>query len=971
MSRRSPCLRTVLWLVLLAVLHGAAVAVEINPPRERLRMDDGWRFAFGHPFDVSKDFKHGTSYFSYLAKAGFGDGPASKSFDDRPWRILDLPHDWAVELPFDERAGYSHGYKALGRNFPDNSVGWYRRSFRIPVSDLGRRISVEFDGVHRNAAVFINGFYLGEEHNGTLGFRYDLTDYLEYGGINVIAVRVDAMMEEGWYYEGAGLYRHVWLAKTGPLHVLPDGVSVSAEYTGGPAEIRIGTSVVNESRTGAAFSVEWSVSDGQGRTVASGLPGSAFLDPGKAADLTAAIRLADPKPWSVRTPVLYTLTTAVRSGGIIVDRVETAFGIRSFRFDADSGFYLNGGHLPLRGVNLHQDHAGVGAAVPDGLTEFRLKKLKEIGCNAVRSSHNPPASELLDACDRLGLLVINENRLMGVSAEHLDLLKRLVLRDRNHPSVLVWSIGNEEWAIEGNETGARLAAAMQDFVRDLDPTRRVTYAASGWGRGISDVIDVMGFNYIFNGDIDSQHSRRPGQPAIGTEETTSRCTRGIYEDDPVRAWMQPTDRKPGGRSLEEGFRFYAARPFLSGIFYWTGFDYRGEPNPYGWPQVASQCGIFDLCGFPKDMAWYLKAEWTSEPVVHILPHWNWSGRDGSPVSVWVYSNCESVQLFLNGKNLGRKDRPEHGHLEWSVPYRPGVLSAKGFRNGKAVAETTVETTGPASAVRLLADTQAMKADGEDIIAVTVRIEDASKRCVPAAGHEIVFRLEGPGRIIGVGNGNPSSHDPERFVESVSQAAVTGLRAGFADPASIPEATTPDFDDSAWPFAIDSQGNYSVRSGDTTQAMILRGGFLLPELPSGAEVTLYSKSLGEIQSVYVNGRRVAEGIRRDDPVVPVRLEPGLLRQGKNVYAVAGKPLVPRVLYDNLNTDPGVVQVSIPASRWKRNVFNGLAQVIVQSTGGPGRIRLSAESPELKPAVLQIQAEPATVRPSVPVIQKETL
>ncbi|MDM7925073.1 MAG: beta-galactosidase GalA [bacterium] len=966
MRYRSYGPRAAFWGAVLAFGCAVAPAAEAAAARERLKMDAGWRFAFGHPFDAAKDFKHATSYFSFFAKAGFGDGPAARNFDDRPWRMIDLPHDWAVELPFDERAGYSHGYKALGRNFPETSVGWYRRSFRIPESDLGRRISVEFDGVHRNATVFINGFYLGEEHNGTVGFRYDLTDYLEYGGVNVIAVRVDAMMEEGWYYEGAGIYRHVWLTKTGPLHVAPHGVSVSAEPADGSASIRIGTSVVNESRAAGTFTVEWSISDGGGRVAASGSSGPEVLGPGAAGDFPETIRLADPELWSPRSPALYTLTTTIRSGGTVADRVVTAFGIRSCRFEADSGFFLNGERLPLRGVNLHQDHAGVGTAVPDGLTEFRLKKLKEIGCNAVRSSHNPPSPELLDACDRLGLLVIDENRLMGVSPEHLDLLKRLVLRDRNHPSVLVWSIGNEEWAIENNETGARLAATMQDFVRHLDPTRRVTYAASGWGKGISDVIDVMGFNYIFNGDIDSQHRRRPGQPSIGTEETTSRGTRGVYGDDPARAWMQQTDRKPGGRSLEEGFRFYAERPFLSGLFYWTGFDHRGEPNPYGWPQVASQCGIFDLCGFPKDMAWYLKAAWTGPAMVHIFPHWNWAGREGHPVSVWAYSNCDAVELFLDGRSLGRRNMPEHGHQEWTVPYRPGVLSAKGFRNGKAAAETAVETTGPAFAVRLSADKPALKADGEDVIAVTVRVEDASRRTVPTAGHEILFRLEGPGRVIGVGNGDPASHEPDRFIETVSQAVITGLRAGFTDPADVPSLTGPGFDDAAWPFAIDSQGNYAVRAGDTTRVMVLRGELLLPDLPPGAEVTLYPKSLGEIQSVFVNGRRVAEAVRRDDPVVPVRLDPALLRTGRNVYAVAGKPLAPRYLYDNLNTDPGVVRVSIPPSRWRRNVFNGLAQVIIQSTGDPGRVRLFAESTGLKTAVWTVQSETAPVPPSVPVL-----
>jgi beta-galactosidase len=947
------------WL--LAAFAASTAEVPAAPPREKLRMDAGWRFAFGHPADRAKDFNHATAYFSYFAKAGYGDGPASRNFDDRPWRRLDLPHDWAVELPFDGKAGYSHGYKALGRNFPETTVGWYRRSFSVPESDLGRRISVEFDGVFRDAAVWINGFFLGEEHGGDLGFRYDLTDYLDYGGRNVLAVRVDASLEEGWYYEGAGIYRHVRLVKTGPLHLAPDGVSVSAEFTGGPADVRTAASVVNEGRSAADFTVEWSIRDDRGRTVGSGTGVPGTLGPGAVREIGGAMRLADPRPWSVRAPNLYTLSTVLRSGGTEIDRLETAFGVRSFRFDPDSGFFLNGERLPLRGANLHQDHAGVGTAVPDGLIEFRLRRLKEIGCNALRSSHQPPAPEVLDACDRLGLLVIDENRLLGTSPENLELLRRLVLRDRNHPSVLLWSIGNEEWAVERNVTGARIASAMQDFVRRLDPTRRVTYASSGWGQGISDVIDVMGFNYTFNGDIDGQHRAFPEQPSLGTEETTSRCTRGVYEDDPARGWLAPTDRKPGGPSLEDGFRFYAERPFLSGLFWWTGLDYRGEPNPYGWPQVASQSGIFDLCGFPKDMAFYLRAAWTNPPVVHVFPHWNWRGREGRPVAVWAYSNCGSVELYLDGRSLGRREIPAFGHAEWSVPYRPGVLTAKGFRNGKAAAEDRVETTGPAAAIRLLPDRTSLRADGGDVAVVRVEIDDAAWRCVPDAANEITFGLKGPGRILGVGNGDPASHEPDRTVETVLQVPITDMKAGFVGAAG---AAFED-DDSDWPSMTDSQGNYAVRAGDSTQTMVLRGRFILPDLPPDARVTLFPRSLGEIQSVTVNGRPVARGIRRDDPVAPVELDRTFLRPGGNVYTVTGRPLVPRFLYDNLNADPGLVRVFIPAAPWKRRAFNGLAQVILQSDGRPGRIFLTAESAGLKPVTLTIPAEPAAAGPAVPI------
>ena len=586
-----------------------------------------------------------------------------------------------------------------------------------------------------------------------------------------------------------------------------------------------------------------------------------------------------------------------------------------------------------------------------------------MGSNAYRCSHNPPTPELLDACDRLGMLVIDENRLMGTNEEHLDLLKQLVLRDRNHPSVFVWSIGNEEWAIEGNETGARIASTMQDYVRRLDSTRRVTYANSGWGNGISTVQDVMGFNYIFNGNIDEQHKRFPNQPSMGTEETTSRSTRGIYEDDTINAHMMATDRKLEGYSMEKGIKFYADRPFLSGLFFWTGFDYRGEPHPFGWPQVASQSGILDLCGFPKDMFYYLESIWTNKPVLHILPHWSWKGKEGQPINVWVYSNCDEVELFQNNISLGRKPLSVNSHIEWKVNYEPGILFARGYKNEKEVINEKVETTDEPASIKLIPDPSTIKANGEDISVITVQVTDNEGRLVPTANNEIIFYIKGPGKIIGVGNGDPSSHEPDKYIESVSQIIIENLKAKAVKSAEDHPETNVDFDDLGWQSALDEQGNYNVKTIGDLKTVVMRGTFDMLDLNSDSEIFLYPKSLGEEQSVYVNGNLIAENIKRDDPVKKYKLDNSLLRKGSNVYAIVGTPLVPRFLYDNLNNDPGIIQVISPADKWKRKVFNGLAQIIVQSTKEPGEIILTASSQGLKPAKLKLDTQKIALRSSV--------
>lgn len=732
--------------------------------RERANFDADWRFAFGHPFDPAKDFNHGTGYFSYFAKAGYGDGPADPKFDASAWRQLDLPHDWAVEAPFDARGSHSHGYKAIGRNFPERSVGWYRKSFALPASDLGRRISLEFDGVHRDSQVWVNGFWLGREPSGSTSFRYDVTDYLNYGGDNVVAVRVDVTMEEGWYYEGAGIYRHVWLTKTAPLHVAPWGtyVTTSVRDDFASADVTARTEVTNDGSTPAHFQLEQIVLGPDGAKLTSQTLSDLGVPAGETAEFSTTLPVAQPQLWSLEKPALHTLVTLVRDAdGTVVDRYETTFGIRTLRWDPNQGFFLNGRHVLLKGTNNHQDHAGVGVAVPDALWDYRLRRLKDFGCNAYRTSHHPPAPELLDACDRLGVLVIDENRLMGANPAQLGTLEAMIRRDRNHPSVILWSVGNEEWAIEGNVKGARLTATMQAFAHRLDPSRRTTVAISGgWGQGSSTTADVMGFNYFTHGSTDEQHAKFPQQPGVGTEETTDQSTRGVYFDDKEHAHQVPPEKGDSGGNVLIGWQHFVARPYLAGLFYWTGFDYRGESNPFGYPAISSQYGILDTCGFPKDQFYFLKSWWTDEPVLHVFPHWNWPDRIGQTLKVGCYSNDEAVELFLNGASLGKKVMPRNGRLEWEVVYQPGVLEARGYRGGQVVQTTRVETTGAAAKLVLTPDRTTIHADGADVAVIAVSTVDAQGRHVPTANNLASFEVTG-GRIIGVGNGDPSCHEADQ------------------------------------------------------------------------------------------------------------------------------------------------------------------------------------------------------------------
>jgi beta-galactosidase len=734
-------------------------------------------------------------------------------------------------------------------------------------------------------------------------------------------------MEEGWFYEGAGIYRHVWLLKTATLHVARYGTWVRTEIDGDAATLTIETTLTNDGREPADYVVEQAVVGPDGKLSAQKAAPPATVAAGRSEIRTDSLRVSSPRLWSVETPVLYTLVTTIRHAGKAVDRYETPFGIRTIRFDPDAGFFLNGRHVVLKGTNNHQDHAGVGVAVPDALQEYRVNRLKAMGSNAYRASHNPPTPELLDACDRLGMLVIDENRLMGVNEYHKAQLEQMIRRDRNHPGVILWSLGNEEWAIEGNIRGARIASTMQDFARRLDPTRLTTAAISGGWGGISTTIDVAGANYIKNANIDSQHTRFPRQVIVGTEETTTNATRGIYVDDRARCHLAPMEDGVTGGNVEIGWRYYAARPWAAGVFYWTGFDYRGEPTPFGYPAIGSQFGILDACGFPKDSFYYLKSWWGDEAVLHVFPHWNWPGREGQDIAVRIYSNCEEVELSLNGASQGRKKMEPDGHLDWSVKYSPGRLLARGYRGGREIITNSVETTGPAASVGLAPDRAELRADGRDVAVVTVEVRDSRARIVPTAALQVMFSVRGPGRIIGVGNGDPSCHEPDRFVESIRIIPIGEWRA--PDPAT---ATGP---------------------------IVFEAQFDRPQTSDGQPVTLLLNALGERQSVFLNGERLYRDEEPAEARTEIALDVAKLRLSGNILRIEASRFENWSRRESLRqVHPASMRMTIAAKPWARSTFNGLAQVIVQSTGQPGTITLEATSEGLSHKAITLVSRSVT-------------
>ena len=928
--------------------------------RERLLMDTGWSFHLGNDWGIGYS----------LAKAGTPIGPGSPEYSDASWRKINLPHDWAIELPFDRTADASHGFRSVGEGFPQNSTGWYRKSFELTAADAGKRIWLEFDGVYRDCTVLVNGWFVGHHEGGYNGFRYDITDVANCGGRNVVTVKVDASRFEGWFYEGAGIYRNVWLVKTAPVAVAPDGIYVFSQFKGadakGPAEIHVQAEIANAQRVPADAVVSWEILSPGGKAVASATR-SVSLGGKARADVEQTAVVPSPLLWSPETPELYKLVTTVSSGGKVADRIETLFGIRTFGFDADRGFILNGKPYELKGTSNHQDHAGVGAAVPDSVQYFRIARLKEMGCNAYRSSHNPPTTELLDACDRLGMIVMDENRVLGSDALHLAMLEQHVRRDRNHASVGLWSLGNEEFAVQETQSGKRVAATMQELVKRLDATRPVTCNAAVGNAypGVNEAVEVRGWSYHVGPDMDAYHKAHPLQPNVGSEQGSTVSTRGIYANDPVKGYVSAYDDNAPewAQTAETWLTYFSTRPWMSGGFVWTGFDYRGEPTPYGWPCINSHFGILDTCGFPKDLFWFYQAAWTDVPMVHVLPHWNWAGREGQEIDVRAQSNCDEVELFLNGRSLGRQGVKRCSEMRWKVAYAPGTLSARAYKAGKLAAETKVETTGAPAALELTPYRTSIDADGSDVAVFKVSAVDAQGRVVPLADNAVSFQIEGPGKIIGVGNGDPSCHEPDTFVPvSASRLLpVDGWRwkkVSGPFPGNQPEVTAA-FDDSSWD-PIDVRGDVGALGAHERAYYRTRFNVDAKDLSAAAVELVFSKINGGV-AVYLNGQKIGGSSSGDSAAIyDVK---GLLRAGENVIAVPTENYGP----DGYGLSKGVVlrlQEAPAPVQWSRSLFNGLAEVLVQATKVPGTITLKATAAGVDPASYPLKSVPSQALPSVP-------
>jgi beta-galactosidase len=792
MTRRHVLAGAALGAVAAAVspLVGRAqvLVAQANEVRSRESFDFGWKFLLGDPV-----------------------GAQMPAFADAGWRNVDLPHDWSIEGPVDENApsGGNGAYLPTG-------LGWYRKRFRVSAADRGRVVLLEFDGVYQNSEVWINGQYLGLRPYGFVPFAYELTPYLKFDAENVIAVKVDNSRQTNCrWYSGSGIYRPTWLLKTNPVRIAHWGTFVTTpRVTKDAAVVEVRTRVANSLKTTVVCKLTTTIWDADGKPVR-GADASQTIVAGGEDEFVQQIVIDKPNLWSPSSPYLYKVRSAVHEESQAAeDAYWTPFGIREAVFDAKRGFLLNGEHIKLSGACLHQEAGCVGSAVPERMWERRLAVLKGMGCNAIRTSHNPYAAEFLDLCDRMGFLVMNEAfdewkspKGQMKNGYHLyfdewyerDLLN-FIHRDRNHPSVVLWSAGNEvpdQNDAEGPDTLRKLLRVFHNE----DPTRPVTVACDHIASEPTAVrpeflaqLDVIGYNYVDRWRERAQlyysidHDAFPQRPVIGTESSGMGGVRGEYRGlfpAPAPAAGAQTAARPmmgggGGRGIdtEQLWKFVGAYDYVSGDFMWTGIDYLGEAR---WPAKAASSGAIDTCGFKKDGFYFYQSQWTVKPMLHLFPHWNWKGREGQFVPVTCYTNCDTVELFINGRSVGARgyEFPRHGmqdrygniaprgralrttadlHLSWDVPYEPGTLKAVGTKDGVVVVTMEVSTTGEPASIRLSADRTEIAADRRDVAHITVEVLDQQGRVVPAAENEITFDVQGEGMLIGVDNGNPQRHD---------------------------------------------------------------------------------------------------------------------------------------------------------------------------------------------------------------------
>ena len=720
-------------------------------------LDKGWSFHLG---DIKPEIgvDHGSIYNT--SKAGSAKGVPQNDFDARGWEVVDLPHDWSIKREFDKSGSPSWGYKPKGK-------AWYRKVFALDSEYEGKQITIEFDGIEKNAVVYFNGSILKRSFTGYVPFSVDVTDRAIFGGApNILAVFVDADEWEGWWYEGAGIYRHAWLNVKNKVNIDKYGVFVNPKKLSDTNwNIEIETVINNGYYNNEIVSLETKIYELDselkiaGGAVASGTTDMTVYEYSKR-EFLQNISVKEPKLWDVDTPNLYKAVSTVYINGEQVDECETVFGFRTIKFDADRGFFLNDKPLKLFGTCNHQDHGGIGVAVPDSINEYRIKRLKEMGSNAYRCAHGMPSSELLDACDRLGMLVMDENRVFETSDENLENLRTMVRRDRNHPSVIMYSVCNEEFLQSALE-GRKMTERMKTEIRKLDDTRYVTGAMHGGileNNGAGSVFDVCGVNYQPQ-SYDAFHEKYPRVPIVGSETTSAFSVRGCYKTDDEAHMISSYDEEASdwGNTIRETWDYVLNRDFVSGAFMWTGFDYLGEPTPYEWPSVSSFFGMMDTCGFPKDAYYLAKAIFSDKPVCHVAPHWNWQGKEGSIIKVMSMTNCEEAELFVNGKSKGKKPIDKLKQAIWNVPFESGELKLVGYNGNKVAAVDVKNTSGEASDLLIKPYRNYMYNDGSDAIPVDIFAVDKNGEFVPDADFEIEFSAEG-GTILGMANGNPNCHE---------------------------------------------------------------------------------------------------------------------------------------------------------------------------------------------------------------------
>lgn len=756
----------------------------------------------------------------------------SKGFDDSKWRKLNLPHDWSIEGTFSPDHPATTGGGAL-----PGGIGWYRKSFSIPESDKQKLVFIDFDGVYRNSEVWINGNYLGKRPYGYSSFRYELTPYLKYGNVkNEIAVKVDnSQQPNSRWYSGSGIYRNVWLVTVERIFVDHWGTYITTpDVNEKSAKVSLQTKVRNSMENDQPVTLKTVLFDKEGKKVGTVESKSVVLK-NSVGNIAQELTIENPKLWSIEDPTLYKAISTIECGGMLCDDYETNFGIRTFNFDVDKGFLLNGKHVKINGVCNHHDLGFLGAAINIRALERQLEILKSMGVNGIRTSHNPPAPELLDLCDRMGFIVMDEafdvwkkkktefDYALDWDEWHKRDLEDMVLRDRNHPSVFIWSIGNEvmeQWD-QKDSIGIIITKELVRLIKKLDSTRPITANCNGTDPlnpiFQANALDIIGFSYHQNEFIDFQKNF-PGKKFIGSETVSSLTTRGHYDmpSDSIRRWPKNWDvpledanpdntcssydncSAPWGSTHEETWKIAKKYGFISGQYIWTGFDYLGEPTPYPWPSRSSYFGIIDLAGFPKDPYYLYQSEWTDEPVLHLFPHWNW--KEGKIIDVWAYTNCEEVELFLNGESHGTKRKNNDDlHLMWRVIFKPGTLKAIGRSRDKEDLIQEIKTAGSPAKIVLEPDRKTINANGSDLSFITVKILDINGTVVPTADNLVQFNLTGEGRIAAVDNGLQTSMESFKanfrkafnglclvVIQSegkTGQINITGISEGL-EPASV-------------------------------------------------------------------------------------------------------------------------------------------------------------------------------------------